>query len=227
MMRVALVSANLGAYDPPADWPDQIVPDGVTVDVHRFTDENFPPRHKAMTSRLQCGIPKWCGPDLVRGADVYLWLDASVIPTPIMVQWFLTHLDEADIAVFQHPARRTIREEYEFMATRMARPGERYLTERYQGEWLHEQYARIAADPTYEDSRLYASTAFAYRPTAKIRAAFWDIWAAKARWLLHDQLWFPYALSKHLCDVNVIEDNYLQCPALQYVRNEARKGGAR
>jgi len=225
-VRVALVSANLGQYDPPVDWPDQIVPADVTVDVHRFTDANFPPRPKAMTSRLQCGIPKWCGPDLVRGADVYLWLDASVAPTPIAVCWFLAHLDCADIAVFQHPARRTIRAEYLFMVSRMARRGEQYLNGRYQGEWLREQHEHIAADPTYWDTRLYASTAFAYRPTAKIRAAFWDIWAAKARWCLHDQLWFPYALTKHACDVNVIPDNYLYCPALCYVRNETRKGRA-
>lgn len=143
MTRVALISANLGRYEHPTDWPDQIAPRGVTVDVHRFDDTTLPPRPLAMTSRLQVGIPKWFGWQLCPGYDVYIWCDASCTPAPTMSAWFLdqlVHGDEtrhmafrADIAVFQHPERRSIRAEYEFMTTRMARRGERYLTERYHG----------------------------------------------------------------------------------------------
>jgi hypothetical protein len=223
-VHVAVISANLGAYDPPAPWPTFDLPSDVSVDVHRFTDETFPPRPLAMTSRLQCGIPKWWGWEMYPGYDAYIWIDASCAPTPMAVSWFLERLGGADIAVFQHPERRTIREEFEFMVARMARPGETYLNSRYRGEDLAGQYAYIAADRSYIDDRLYASTAFAYRPTVGIREAFHAIWAAKARWLLHDQLIVPYALDRAACWVNVIADNYLRCPALTFTRK--RKASA-
>jgi len=218
-MRICVLSANLGAYDQPVDWPALDVPIGSTVDVHRFTDENLPPRPLAMTSRLQCGIPKWWGYEMRPGYNVYAWCDASCVPTPAFATWFLTRLGPDDIAVFRHPDRRTIREEYEFMADRLARPGERYLTSRYKGELLHEQYEHICRDESYVDGWLLASTAFMYRPTARVQDAFRATFGAKARWLLHDQLYFPYALAKAGCRVRVIEENYLRCPALTYVRN--------
>jgi len=221
--RVAVISANLGNYDSPSIWPVLDPPDAGTVTVNRFTDATFPPRPLAMTSRLQAGIPKWFGWQLVPDADVYLWIDASCAPAPHAVEWFLDHLGQKDIAVFRHPERKTIREEYEFMKARMARPGETYLNARYKGEDLDGQYRAIAADWTYCDDVLYASTAFAYRPTMAIRKAFERIWAAKARYLLHDQLMFPYALRTHNCAVSIIEQNYLKCEALTFVRTGQRR----
>ena len=175
-----------------------------------------------MTSRLQCGIPKWFGWQMVPGYDVYVWIDASCVPTPDTVPWFLGELGWAEIAVFKHPDRGTIREEYEFIKARLGKPGEKYLTSRYRGEWLDEQYQHVASDETYADDRLYASTAFVYTDTPGVRDAFTDVWMGKTRWLLHDQLILPYALDTAGCEVNVIEDNYLKCPALTYVRNKRR-----
>lgn len=218
MTRVALISANLGSYDPVVPWPEQRPPAYVRVDVHRFTDANFPPRSLAMTSRLQCGIPKWWGWQMLPGYDVYIWVDASCAPAPGAVAWFLEQLGDGAIAVFRHPERRTIREEYEFMVARMARRGETYLNSRYKGEWLREQYDAIADDAEYEDDELFATTAFVYRPLEDVQNAFRDVWCAKARYLLHDQLIFPYALTQNFCRPNVIETNYLQCPALTFTR---------
>jgi hypothetical protein len=223
-MKLALISANLGGYEQCSAWrSDLMVPHGVRVDVHRFTDSNFPPRTKAMTSRLQAGIPKWYGWQMVPDYDAYIWIDASCAPNLNAVEWFLDHLGDRQIAVFQHPERRSIQAEYEFMIKRMARPGETYLNARYAGEDLRGQFESIAADRRYVDDKLYASTAFIYRPTASIRDAFADVWTNKARFLLHDQLIFPYALWKHSCQVNVIPDNYLQCEGLTFVRRGERR----
>jgi len=208
-----MISANLGGYDVPNEWPEQTVP----VDVCRYTDANFPPRPLAMTSRLQCGIPKWFGFDLRPGYDVYIWIDGSCAPTPTCAAWFLEQLGDGDIAVFAHPERKTVREEYEFMRARMARPGETYLTSRYGGEWLDEAFARC--DP---NARLVASTAFAYRPSQCVRDALELVWLAKTRWLLHDQM----ALSDLLAclgGVRYIPDNYLKCSALTFTRTGARR----
>ena len=223
-LRVALVSANLGRYDPPTDWPDQIVPAGMTVDVHRFTDANFPPRPKAMTSRLQCGLLKmFAAWRWVPGYDRYIWIDASCVPTPITTTWFLDRLGEADIAVFRHPDRQTIKAEVEFMLSRMRVPREQYLRSRYEGEWIADLYTEIRADKSYRDDRLYASTAFAYRPTANMEQMMTQWWISKSVSCLHDQIAWPYVLWQARCQVNVIEDNYLHCPALRYVRNESWK----
>lgn len=225
-MRVAVVSANLGAYDREVSWPSLLEPPGAIVDVHRFTDRNLPPRPLAMTSRLQCAIPKMWAWQILPGYTHYLWIDASCTPTPGAVSWFLAQLerttdrtgDSAELAVFRHPDRTTIRDEVAFMQARMARHGERYLTSRYRGEWIADLWQVIASDRGFRDTALYASTAFIYRPTPSVRAMLKDWWAAKARWCLHDQIYWPYAIAKAGCRVAVIADNYLRCPALTFTR---------
>lgn len=230
-MKVCVISANLGAYDRPNDWPDLIAPDGVTVDVHRFTDANFPPRPLAMTSRLQCGLVKWFGPHYVRMPgdtnntlyDVYIWVDASCAPTPIFVSWWLEHLGNATMAVFAHPERKTVRDEYEFMKARMARPGEAYLNSRYKGEWLDEEYA--ACDP---DAPLVASTSFAYRwgyhndngNSGTQMSVMRFVWEHKTRFHLHDQLAFSTALHRFKPYHHRINESYLRCPALTFTRKK-------
>lgn len=223
MTRVAVIAANLGAYDRQGAWPALTVPQGVVVDVHRFDDTTLPPRPLAMTSRLRCGIPKMFGWQMRPGYQAYIWIDASCAPTPIAVEWFLTQLGQAELAVFRHPDRRTIREEYEFLKARLAKPGERYLTSRYTGEWLDELYAWICNDDAFIDGALFASTAFVYRPTARVTAMLKEWWITKTRWHLHDQIAWPYLIVKSGCRVNVIPDNYLRCPALTYTRNHGRR----
>ncbi len=222
-MKIAIISANLGSYDRKAEWPIIMAPAGVSFDFHCFDDRNLPPRPLAMTSRLEAGIPKWWGWQMRPGYDAYIWIDASCAPNAHAVEFFLDHLGDNQIAAFQHPERRTIREEFDFMVARMARPGETYLNARYRGEWLREQYEYIAADHAYRDDRLYATTAFIYRPRPAIREAFQAVWVAKARWLLHDQLMFPYALHSRRCHVSVIEENYLKCEALRFARTGERR----
>lgn len=222
-MKVAIISGNLGSYDPPNDWPDQIVPEGVEVSFHRFTDANFPPRPKAMTSRLQCGLLKWFGPHYVTlpgGTlyDVYIWIDGSCAPTPIFTAWWLEQLGNASMAVFAHPERQTVREEYEFMTARMARPGETYLNSRYAGEWLDEEFA--ACDP---DAPLVASTSFAYRwgyhkDDGRQMQTMHCVWDHKTRFHLHDQLAFSTALRRLKPYHHRINENYLQCAALTFTR---------
>lgn len=224
-MKVAVISANLGGYDVPNDWPDLIAPEGVTVDVYRFTDQNFPPRPLAMTSRLQCGLLKWFGPHYIGQGqplyDAYIWLDASCAPTPVFVSWWLEKLGKATMAVFAHPERKTVRDEYEFMKARMARPGETYLNSRYRGEWLDEEFA--ACDP---DAPLVASTSFAYRwgyhndngSTGSQMLAMACVWEHKVRYHLHDQLAFSTALQRFKPYHHRINENYLQCEALTFTR---------
>lgn len=202
-MRVCVLSANLGGYDNHVDWAPQVAPDGVTIDVFRLTDATFPGREKAMRPALKCAIPKMCGFELYPGYDVYVWVDASRgLLRSDSVAWFLKQLGAAEMLCFRHPERATIREEYEFVKARLARPGETYLTSRYAGEWLDQQYAAVSP-LWYVDAKLYASTAFAYRPTLRVKKALRDWFFHKARYLLHDQLALPFVLRNH--EVHLVE----------------------
>lgn len=226
-MKVAIISANLGSYDPPNEWPELDVPAGVSLSIHRLTDKDLPPRPLAMTSRLMCGIPKWFGKDFAPDADVIIWIDASCAPTPIFVSWWLDALGRDDIAVFRHPDRRTVQEEIDFVRARMAKPGERYLTSRYKAEWLDgiEEYVLNKTQPR---ARLLASTSFAYRTRSNdLAVALNRVFLLKARYHLHDQMAFSCVvdmldredLGKSV-DVQFIHENYLKCPALTYTRNK-------
>jgi hypothetical protein len=216
-MRVAVLSANLGGYDPHIPWVPQVI-DGGTVEIHRFTDATFPGREKAMRPALKCAIPKMFGWELVPHADTYIWIDASRgVLRPDTAQWFLDQAGAADLMLFKHPERSTVREEYEFMRARLARAGERYLTSRYGGEWLDDQYRAV-------DGRLplYASTAFLYRPTLAVKALLKEWWFHKTRYLLHDQLSLPYVVQQGRISgdvrLKVIDANVYDCPHLPFTR---------
>lgn len=216
-MKVAVISANMGAYDAVVPWPEQVVPAGVQVDVHRLDDRTFPGRELAMTGRLKCGLPKWFGWELRPGYDLYLWVDASRAIVPDTVAWFLARIGNAELVAFLHPERSTIRAEYEFVKARMARPGETYLNSRYRGEWLDAQFAAVNK-PWHIDNRLYASTAFLYRPTLPVQKAFKEVWHHKSRYLLHDQLALPYALREHRVKVHERKENIYTLPQLPITR---------
>lgn len=217
-MRVCVLSANLGGYDPPVPWADQVVPDGVTVEVVRLTDESFPPRPLAMTSRLQCGIPKMFGWQLRPGFDVYIWIDASRgLLRPDSVAWFLERAGDFPLMLFKHPKRDTIRQEYEFVRDKLA-AGNRYLSSRYAGEWLTEQYAAVTRDPSFVDDRLYASTAFLYRPIPAVRAMLTAWWGHKSRYLLHDQLALPFVVWQSGVIPRVLTESVYDCPYFPITR---------
>jgi hypothetical protein len=219
MNRLLVLSANLGGYDPPSDWEPQALPAGWEIAVERLDDASFPPRCKALSSALQAGIPKMFGWQLRPGFDAYLWVDASRrLVRPDFAAWMLAHLDDgAELAVFRHPLRGSVREEYQYVRDKLA-AGNLYLTRRYAGEWLDEQMAAIAADQRFHDRVLYASTAFVYRPTAQVTAALSEWWLHKARYLLHDQLALPYVLWRWGVEVQPIESDIYRLPYWDYVR---------
>lgn len=200
-MRVCLYSANFGGID---DLAHHVHQQGVDLTQHLFTDDNFPTRKRTLTPRMKARIPKMFGWDLLPGFDAYLWMDGSYqLSRPDAVLWLLEQLGDADIVLYRHGSRQTIREEADFIATKMERS--HYLQVRYEGEDLDGQMAAIAADPNYVDDRLYGSSVFLYRPTPAIQRAFTDWWVHTSRFHAVDQLALPYVL-RH-CAVRVIDQD--------------------
>lgn len=220
--RIAMMSANLGQFDRQTTWVPQVVA-GATVSVHRFDDVTFPPRPHALTPALQSSLPKWFGPEFVHGADVYLWLDASFeIVSPFAVAWFLERLGDAELLVFRHPERTSVRAEIDYLSSRLERPGESYVTNRYGGEPLTEFAAHLDGDHSWIDDRLFSLGAFMYRPTLRVMELFRHVWFGQTRWHRLDQLHFPGALAKSRVVAKVLsEDIYHQGNGVVFTRSRS------
>ena len=217
-MNVVVMTANLDNFDVTVGHVDQVVGDGVKVRFDYLDDENFPPRSKAMMPRLQSRIPKMFAWQIDPGADYYIWVDSSLaVLHPGTVAWFLEQVKGHDIALFRHPQRKTIREEYDFLKDALASK-RKYIVNRYAGELLEEQWNEIQSDASYTDDALYAGTAFIYENNERIHTMMKEWWYHTSRYHCIDQISLPYAIAKTRCRANVIDQNVYDCEYLTVTR---------
>lgn len=219
-MKICIVTANLGGFDKQVDPvnPQALPKDVEELRFHRFTDEDFPPRFNSMTPRLQARIPKMFAWQMLPGYDYYLWFDAScTLPKSDSVLWFLKQIEGADIAVFKHPNRETVQQEADYLKERLEleRTGQKqpYVLPRYENERIDDQLAVV--DP---QAMLYASTAFIYKDTQAARDLLTIWWLHTSLYHSIDQLSLPTAIQHSGATVNVIQENYMDCEYLKYVR---------
>ena len=226
-LRIAFVSANLNNFDSAqplleqdfSDWPEV-----GSLYHHVFTDEDFPPRKNALHPRLQQQICKMFSWQLLPGYDYYMWMDSScAVATPKTVGYFydLCTSTQSDFVFFHHPQRRSIKEEANYLRVKLAE-GNKYLTPRYAGEFLDGLEQEVFSDPTFKDTRLYASTTFMYKNTKKTQKALKEWWYFSSRYHALDQLALPFVLWKMACRVAPIRENYLKSSLLTYTRNKKR-----
>lgn len=206
-MKVAILSANLGAFDKVVKPVDQELPEGVeSVTYHCWTDSDFPPI-TGLTPRFQYRIPKLFGWQMFPGYDIYLWLDGSVsLQDEDSLKWYMDQLGSGDMAFFDHPNRNTIREEVDHIEEHL-RLGKPYITPRYKNGLHKEQLADIELDTQYIDDALYASTTFIYRDSEKVRDAMRHWWLHQSRYFTCDQVALPYVLWKEGIDVRVLDQH--------------------
>lgn len=215
--EVIVLSASLGGFDKPVKHVKQTV----EADYFTFTDDNFPPRDKSMTARLQAKIPKMFGWQLKPGYKFYLWLDGNLrLAHPESLQYFLDTVKEHDIAVLKHPRRDTIHWEYRYNWRGLFNNApSNYLRARYTNEFLDEQYEVTKNDPDYKDDLLVNGGIIMYRNTSKVQDMFKEWWYHVTRYLVMDQLSFPYVLKKSGLRVNVLSDRFDECKWLENVRH--------
>lgn len=211
--RIAVISASLGGFDAVAAHVMQ----SLEYDYHVFTDDNFPPRDKAMTSRLQAKIPKCFGWQMAPGYDYYLWLDGSLVLTsPDAVKYFYDQVQDYDMVMFKHPRRNTVKWEGRYLQ-RGLRQGSRYLVDRYKNELLEEQMVEIAGDAGFVDDLLVSGGVFMYKNTLGVQQMLKQWWYHISRYLVMDQCSLAYVLKQSRLKINVRPDNvYVDCP---YVRH--------
>jgi hypothetical protein len=206
-MKIAILTANLNNFDTQVDPVAQDLPKYVSkIEFYRFTDENFPPI-TGLTPRFQYRIPKLFGWQMFPGYHVYLWLDSSMsLMRPDSVGWFLGKLGKADIALFKHPWRNTIRQETDLIEEKLQQ-NKTYITTRYKNGLHKEQLAECLKDPGFKDTVLYTSTAFMYRNNKKVQAAMKLWWYYQSRYFTCDQIALPYVLFKKKIKIQMIPEN--------------------
>jgi len=211
---VCIVTANIGGFETPKRPVVQMAEGVEIIDYKLVTDAELPPR-KSLSPRMRAKLPKMFAWEMFPGYSAYIWMDASMwMHQPDGVQWFLDQLGwDADIAVFRHPSRVSVREEAEYLTRAMAEgPDSAYLRARYSDEDLAGQLRALAAER--EENALFAGTAFCYRPTRYIRRAMREWWYHVSRFHCNDQLSFSFALWKGGCDVRAIDENIFHASRL-------------
>lgn len=203
-MRLAILSANLGAFDKVVKPVEQELPEGIeSVTYHCFTDSDFPPM-VGLTPRMQYRIPKMFGWQMFPDYDYYLWLDGSVsLQRPDCLRWYMEQLGDGDIAFFKHPSRRNIRQETAHIEEHL-KLGKPYITKRYANGLHQEQLKDIQLDPEFKDNKLYASTAFIYRDSEAVRDAMRLWWLHTSRYFTVDQIALPYVVKD--LDVKILNE---------------------
>lgn len=218
VLRQALIQASLGDIDPKVEHTLQSIP----YDHHLFTDENFPPRDKAMHPRLQSKIPKCFGWQLRPGYETYLWLDGNLkLSHPDSFKYYLEQLGDNDILVLRHPNRPNIRQEVRYTRKGINQQS-MYILSRYPGELLAELYDLIKKDKDYVDDLLVIGGIFLYRDTPKVREMLKEWFYYQCRYILQDQISFAYVLKKSGVKYKVIDDVYDNTPYITHTKHKRR-----
>ncbi len=214
-MKILLHTANLGSIDKTWEHEQQSIPH----DYHIFNDTNFPPRSKAMSSRMQARLPKCFAWQFKPGYDFYMWLDGNLtLSHENSLKHFQDELEGHDIVALRHNRRPNIRQETRYMR-KCINQESRYFVQRYEGEWGAEQYKAVQADANYVDDTLLNSGAFMYRNTPKVQAALKEWWYWISRYHIEDQVGFIYALKSAGLKIKILEDLFTDCWYLENHRH--------
>ena len=206
-MKIAVISANLGNFDSVKSHIKQSVP----YDYFLFTDENFPPRNKTMTPRLQAKIPKCFAWQMVPGYDYYLWIDGALtLSDKDSLKHFLDNIQGYDLVALKHHKRSSIRQEVKFIRQKLKKQSN-YHGARYNNELLEEQYRVVGDDKDYVDDFLLIGGVFLYRNTLKVQGALKEWWYHITRFHVLDQFSFAYVMKKAGLKIKILPDEYANC----------------
>jgi len=200
-VRIAVISANLGGIDDGVKiiHPEQTLAEGYEIEFFHLTDANYPLRHKALHPRLQAKIPKMLGYELYPGFDYYIWLDGNFsLVDQNSVMEFVRSCQGLDACFFAHPYRKTVKDEFEFMLSKLN--NDQYLQDRYHNEYIEEQQQMYSKLEGFDNHSLYAFGSFIYNKNLIEKQEFniFQQWFYhNSRYSVQDQLSFPYLLLKN------------------------------
>jgi len=214
---IAVVSSNMGEIDGETEHTPQSMPASYLT----FTDKNLPPRHCAMSPRLQAKIPKCFGWQLAPNYDYYLWIDGTLrLSNSDSIKHYYDACQGYDVVVLKHPTKDTVRWEYRYNHRGLHNNApSNYLTERYTNEWLDEQYQVIKADKDYVDDTLVNGGIFMYRNTPEVQNMLKEWWYHISRYCIMDQMSWIYVLKNSGLKINILPEEFNNCPWLENRRH--------
>lgn len=214
---IAVITASLGGIDKPTEH----APQSVLHDYYSFTDDNFPPR-KGLTPRLQSKIPKCFAWELRPDYEFYLWIDGSLtLTSPHAIKYFYDQIQDHDIVVLRHPDRPNIRQEVRYTRKGINQKSI-YVLSRYTGEFLQEMYDVVQADKEYVDDLLVIGGIFMYRNTPKVHQMLKEWWYYQTRYIVQDQIPFPYVLKNSGVKIKILDDTFKESWYLKHGRHKQR-----
>ena len=209
------MSAVFGGYDEPV-WVQQtvdchyvMVTDGMVNVPRQF--EHVRVDRGSVDSRLAAKFPKCC-PWEFADADVFVWLDGSIMPDAGLVAQMIADLGDGDVAFHPHPDRTSIVSE--------ARASVRLP--KYEGHDVMGQ-ARAYVDAGHPDDwGLWAATLFVFRDSVRVRQ-FGQLWLDEVnRWTVQDQLPLPVVLRRCGLDVRSLSGGLRSNPLFRIRRHSDR-----
>lgn len=217
-MKIATIQASLGGIDRAQPHVSQTIP----TDYYLFTDENFPLRDKAMTPRLQAKIPKMFAWQLKPGYEYYLWLDGNLtLNHPDALKYLVEQIKDHDIVVLRHPSRPNIRQEVRYTRKGVNQQSI-YVVNRYNHEWLKELYQVVQSDKDYVDDLLVLGGIIFYRNTAQVQEMMKQWWYYVSRYIVQDQVSFPYVLKKSGIKIKVLDHIYSDWEYIKHIKHKKR-----
>ena len=210
MEKICVVSANLGGFDKQQSQVEQ----SMVVDYRWWSDDNLPPRFQTMTPRLQEKIPKFFGWQLAPDYEYYLWVDGNIsLNSTDSVKYFYDSCQGSDIVVLKHPSRPNIRQEVRYTRKGINQQSI-YMVSRYSNESLKEMYDVIESDKEYLDDLLVVGGIFMYRNTPVVHKMMKEWWYYVTRYIVQDQISFPYVLQNSGVRFNILTDVFDNCSYL-------------
>lgn len=147
-------------------------------------------------------------------ADISIWHDGNIWPLVSAERLMEQFLGDADLAVFCHPYRQTVWEEFTTLRKNEGRFRIPFLQQQLQAQ---EDAYRSEGLPV--DAPLYECNFLIRRHTDAVNRLMEAWWAQICRWQWRDQVSFPYVLWKHPVDVSAIPNvNIRTHPDFRYVK---------
>ncbi|WP_442587836.1 glycosyltransferase domain-containing protein [Pedobacter sp. AW31-3R] len=223
MKRVRVTTASFGesqrqlAIESPLTYKDY------SIDTAFYNNFNTKSRENSLHTRLKGKIPKmmeWLSfPDY----DYYIWVDSRfTLREGFLEAIFRFENEDADLFLFNHPDRSTIRDELEFMNLHMNdvnSPLYFYLNIRYHGELINEQVELYLQDTSFYDHQLFSMGCFMYSKRIVTNSDYnlmSDWYLHNSLYSIQDQLSFPYLLHKHQVKFKVYPDNLINNSFMKY-----------
>jgi hypothetical protein len=153
---------------------DILIPEGWRV--HPVAPSHRPPRFEAKRAK--------CEPWRYADADIYIWLDGSILPQPGLVQNMLECLGDQEVAFHPHPQRTTLTAEV--LASEPL--------PKYAGQEVAEQAEHYIRSGHPDNWGLWAAGLFAMRDTDRTRTLGRRWLEEIERWTLQDQISLPPVL---------------------------------